>query len=170
VLAALPPVPTTPTTPVTPPRPATPTTPTQPKPPVVVQPTTPPVPVLTPAQQAQAAATGARTEAGLVYLPLTPAAGALGLSIRVLTPRTATLAANAADAGQVVPVRMFGKVAYVPLATLAKLSATQVTLTRTPTPAVTFTRPGRVTAFPLNLPKITPLKPQPEYPDVIVRK
>lgn len=133
-------------------------------------PATPPAPTRTPEQYAQAAGQGARTLDGRVYLPLADVAGALGASIRLLTPRTATLAlpGQAATTASVraVPVRYVNRLPFVPLAALTGLPGVKAAAHRAPT-GVVLTLAGRTLTFPLNFPALTPLRSQPEYPAVL---
>jgi len=107
-----------------------------------------------------------------VYLPLSEAAAALGTPVRVLTPRSATLALPAQEAGAAslhsVPVRYVDRVAYVPLAALADLPGVTAAARRAPA-GVNLTFAGRTLTFPVNLPVLAPLVAAPEYQPIVRR-
>jgi hypothetical protein len=126
--------------------------------PVTPAPVTPPRPARTPAQLAQDAAARARSADGQVFLPLTEAAGALGLSVQNVTVRTATLTVGAERVP--VTVRTFGREVFVPLAALGDLPGTRTRLTPG---AVVFTRGTQDVRFPLSVPALVPLQGKPEF-------
>ncbi|OLV15543.1 serine/threonine protein kinase-related protein [Deinococcus marmoris] len=123
------------------------------------------MPVLTPQQQAIVAAGVARADGGQIYLPLAASAGALGLSVSSVTPRTANLMVD----GALLPVavRAFNNVPFVLLSALAGLPGTAARLVLAPAPAVTLTRAEQDITFPIRLAQLVPLREKPEFPGVL---